>query len=165
MGQTINRMDADELRAEVQELKEHPEKCRTDRKLVAEWVGGTRSHVTGMKKDLYIGGEGDYRAMNLALASFLGCEVDVIATHATLRGIELEKLTIEADGTFDRGRYMGVAKDPSSGFQKVGYTVRIKAKNATPEQLKELVKLCETHSPVGDSLARAVPLTLKIEVE
>lgn len=165
MGQTINQIDADALRQEVKNLKENPEKCRTERKVVAEWVGGTRSRISAGSRELFVGGAGDFRAMPLALASFLACEVDVIATHATLRGIELERLTVEGNGTFDRGRYMGAAKDPSSGFQNVGYTVRIKAKNATAEQLKDLVRLCETHSPVGDSLARAVPLTLKIEVE
>ncbi len=89
----------------------------------------------------------------------------MIATHATLRGIEAERLSIEGNGTFDLGRYMGAAKEPPSGFQRVAYTVHIKAKNATAAQLKDLVKLCETHSPVGDSLARAVLLSLKVEVE
>lgn len=165
MTHPINAMDADALRNEVQDLKDHPEKCRIDRTLTAEWVGGTRARIAGRNKELHIGGAGDFGAMSVALASFLACEVDVIATHATLRGIELERLSIEGNGRFDLGRYMGAAPEPSSGFQKIGYTVRIKAKNATPEQLRELVKLCETHSPVGDSLARAVPLELKVEVE
>ena len=165
MTQTLNAMDVRALKEEVEELKEHPEKCRIDRTLVAEWVGGTRARIGGRNKELFIGGENDFGAMSVTLAAFLACELDVIVTHATLRGIELERLTIEGSGLFDRSRYMGVALEPSSGFQKVRYTVRIKAKNATKQQLTDLVRLCETHSPVGDSLARAVPLELKVEVE
>jgi len=161
----VNQMDAKALQAEVQDLREHPEQCRIDRTLVAEWVGGTRSRVAASGRELFVGGEGDFGAMSVALASFLACEVDVIATHATLHGSELERLSIEGHGRFDIGRYMGAAKEPSSGFQGIAYTVKIKAKNVTPEQVKDLVHLCETHSPVGDSLARAVPLELKLEIE
>lgn len=165
MGRTINKIDADALQQEVQDLKDHPEQCRIDRTMTAEWVGGTRSRVAFRGKELYVGGDTDFSAMSATLASFLACEVDVIATHATLRGIELESLSIEGHTKFDIGRYMGAAKEPSSGFRSIGYTVRIKAKNATPEQVRELVNLCETHSPVGDSLARSVPLELRVEVQ
>lgn len=165
MAHTVNQWDADALTQEVEDLHDHPEKCRIDRTLVAEWVGGTRSRVALGEKELYIGGPADFGALSATLACLLACEVDVLATHATLRGIELERLSIEGNGMFDIGRYMGASKEPASGFQRIRYTVRIKAKNASPQQLKELVKLCETHSPVGDSLARAVPLELKVEVE
>lgn len=165
MTRTLNLLDADELRNEVLELKRNLTKCKKVRKLTAEWVGGTRARVYSGDKQIFIGGEQDFGAMSVTLASFLACEVDVIATHATLRGIELERLTLEGTGDFNTARYMGVANEPSPGFQKIEYTMRVKAKNATTEQLRELAKLCETASPVGDTLARRVPTTMKILVE
>lgn len=165
MARTLNKLDADELSNQVAELKRNPTKCQVVRKLTAEWVGGTRARVYSGDKQLFIGGEQDFGAMSATLASFLACEVDVIATHATLRGIELEKIVVEGTGEFNKARYMGVANEPNPGFQKVEYTIKIKARNATSEQLAELTKLCETASPVGDTLARHVPISMKILVE
>jgi hypothetical protein len=43
-------------------------------------------------------------------------------------------------------------------------TFRIGAENATPERLRELVKWIEDHSPVGDSVSRAIPTAVDVEV-
>ena len=156
----------EELENGVAGLKSNPEKCQASRKLTAEWAGGTRARVYTPKGiELYIGGKGELGAMSATLASFLACEVDLLATRATMERIELEKLTVEGNGFFSLARYYGVAKKPSPGFKRVEYTIKIKAKNATPRQLKRLTRLCETDSPVGDTLKRKVPVELKVVVE
>ena len=103
--------------------------------------------------------------MSVTLASLLACELDLIATHATLQGIELERLSLEGEGDFNQARYLGIASEPRPGYTQVSYTVRIKAKNATNAQLEDLVKLCETASPVGDTLSRGVVLKLNAIIE
>ena len=166
MVSELNGISVKELEGDIAGLKSNPEKCQVSRQLTAEWVGGTRARVhTPKGVELYIGGKGELGAMSATLASFLACEVDLLATRATMEGIELEKLTVEGKGFFDLGRYYGVAKKPSPGFKRVEYTIRIKAKNATPRQLKRLTRLCETASPVGDTLKRKVPVELKVVVE
>ncbi len=165
MVEGINRMDVEELHRDVSTYKESPEKCNIVRTMTAEWVGGTRARIAGRNKELHIGGPEDFGAMSVALASFLACELDVIVTHATLRGIELEKLTVEGTGRFNLARYMGVAGEPGPGYESVDYTVRIRAKNATRDQVRDLVSLCETASPVGDTLMRPVNVTLHTVVE
>jgi uncharacterized OsmC-like protein len=165
MVEGINRMDMEELHRDVSMFKENPEKCNIVRTMTAEWDGGTRARIAGRNKVLHIGGPEDFGAMSVALASFLACELDVIVTHATLRGIELEKLAIEGTGRFNLARYMGVAGEPRPGYESVDYTVRIKAKNATPEEVRDLVGLCETASPVGDTLMRPVKVALHTVIE
>jgi uncharacterized OsmC-like protein len=162
----MNGVNAKELIDYIAEMKEHPTKCRVQQTLKAEWVGGTRARVySGSGKEMFIGGDGEFGAMSVALASLLSCELDVIATHATLRGIELERLSIEGSGEFNTAKYLGIAREPSPGYKSVEYTVRIKAKNATKDQLENLVRLCETASPVGDTLACPVSLKLKTVIE
>lgn len=108
----VNGFDADELRNEVEEMKKDPAKCQAVRKLTAEWVGGTPARVySAAGGELFIGGEQDFGAMSVTLGSLLACEVDLIATRATLQGIELEKLTVEGSGEFNLARYMGAAKE------------------------------------------------------
>jgi len=165
MTKELNRIDVEELHQEVDQYKVNPEKCNIVRTMTAEWVGGTRSRIAHKNKVLHIGGPEDFRPMTVTLASFLACELDVIVTHATLRGIELEKLSIEGTGRFNNARYMGVSDHPQPGYETVEYTVRIKAKNATPEQVRDLVSLCETSSPVGDTLMRPVKVKLHTVIE
>ena len=50
-----------------------------------------------------------------------------------------------------------------SGYQRMAYAVRLKARAATPEQLAELRRACEQDSPVGDTLREAVMLTFEFE--
>ncbi|HYB76130.1 MAG TPA: OsmC family protein [Nitrososphaerales archaeon] len=162
----LNGFDVDELSGESRDLAKHKEKCQVSRTLRAEWKGGARARVYSPDgKELFVGGEGEFGAMSVALASLLACEIDVLATNATLRGIELETLTVEGTGEFNYARYMNAAKEPAPGYQGISYTVRIKSKKASKEQLAELTRLCETASPVGDTFSRRVPLKLDVIVE
>ncbi len=165
MTRILNGIDVDELNDDIATLKSNPSRCQIAQKLTAEWVGGYRARVCRGERELYIGGDEDFSAMSATHASFLACEIAVISQYATLRGIELEKLIIEGVGDFDIAKFMNVADDPGSGFQKINFNVKIKAKNATPEQLKDLVDLCKKVSPVGDTLTRQVALNLKFEIE
>ncbi len=166
LQQNLNSVNVKELTDYIAYKKANPEKCNVRRTLKAEWVGGTRARVySDSGKEMFIGGDDDFGAMTVTLASLLACELDVIATHATLRGIELEKLSIEGEGDFNQARYLGVAPEPRPGYTQVIYTVRVKAKNATKSQLEDLMKLCETASPVGDTLSRSVALKLNAIIE
>jgi len=164
MTSILNGLDAKELENDINMLKNNPSRCRIAQKLQAEWVGGYRARIYFGDRELYIGGEGNFSAMAVTHASLLACEIGVIAQYATLRGIELEELKIEGVGDFDITRLMNVGNDPSPGFQKINFNVKIKAKNATPEQLQDLVKICETVSPVGDTITREVPFKLNFEI-
>ena len=166
LQQNLNEVNIEELADYIADKKANPEKCNVRRTLKAEWVGGTRARVySDSGKEMFVGGEGDFGAMSVTLASLLACELDVIATHATLRGIELEKLSLEGTGDFNQARYLGIGREPSPGYTQINYTVRIKAKNATKAQLEDLVKLCESASPVGDTLTRNVALKLSAIIE
>jgi len=160
----LNGIDIEELNGNIKILKENPSRCQIAQKLTAEWVDGYRVRIFSGNKELYIGGEGGFSAMAVTQASLLACEIGVITQYATLRGIELEKLAIEGLGEFDVARLMNVADSLGPGFQKINLKIKIKAKNASPEQLKDLIDLCEKVSPVSDTLSRPVPITLEFEV-
>jgi uncharacterized OsmC-like protein len=162
---TLNGLEIDQVRKDALEARQNPEKCRMVRKLSAEWVGGTRARVYSGNKEIFVGGEKDFGAMSVALASLLACEIDLLSTQATARGIEIEKLSIEGTGDFNAARYLSGGMGPNAGFDKIEYTLRIKSKNATREQLEDLVKLCETSSPVGDTFSRSVPISMKLQLD
>jgi uncharacterized OsmC-like protein len=96
-------------------------------------------------------------------ASIAACCSTAIAMNAARRGISLTALevTVEADG--DNRGLLGMA-DVSAGHAALRTNVKIAADNATPEQLEELVRFAEAHSPVGCTVRDAPPNTLRIDV-
>jgi hypothetical protein len=72
-------------------------------------------------------------------------------------------LEVTVDGE-SKGRGMVMDDSIPAGELSLRLIFRIGAENATPERLRELVKWIETHSPVGDSVSRAVPTKVEVEV-
>ena len=129
--------------------------------LVGHWIGGSRSRVEFKDKVLNVGGPGNFDAMQLLLASLIACDVDLIAVHAAFLGLKIENLSIEVTGHFNLQAYLGLPGVSGSGYDKVAYTVRLSVPGATPEQVAYLRERCERSSPVGDTLARAIPVQLQ----
>lgn len=129
--------------------------------MVGKWIEGDQSLVTIGEHEILIGGEGIPNPMQYLLASFIACDIDVISMHASLIGLKLEELSIEASAHFNVQSYIGAAEKPGSGYDHIDYVVRIKAAGITKEQIDYLIERCEKSSPVGESLSRAIPLNLE----
>ena len=138
-----------------------PTKADHNPTLVGHWVGGSRSRVEFKDKVVHIGGPGNFDAMQMLLASLAACDVDLVAVHASLLGLKIESLSVEVTGHFNLQAYLGLSAPSGSGYDAVGYTVRLSVPGATPEQVAYLRARCERSSPVGDSLARAIPVQLQ----
>ena len=133
--------------------------------LTAHWVGGDRSRVDFGDLMTHIGGDGTLNPMQMLLASFAACDVDVIAMHASFIGLKIESLSIEATGDFNVQSYLGLENTPGSGYTDISYTVRIDAPGATSEQIDYLIERCEKSSPVGDTLERMIHPKLSFEAK
>jgi len=126
--------------------------------LVAHWVGGSRSRVEFKEKVVHIGGDDELNPMQMFLAALAACDADLVAMHASFLGLKIESLSVEATGHFNVQSYYGVGGAQGSGYDAIAYSVRLSAPGATAEQIAHLRERCERSSPVGDSLARAIPL-------
>lgn len=102
--------------------------------------------------------------MKLLLASLAACDVDLVASRAALLGIEIEALSVAVSGHFNVRRYLGLDAPRGSGYERVTCVVRLKAKDATPDQLDQLRQACEEDSPVADTLGSGAALTFAFEV-
>lgn len=132
-----------------------------DPKMEGKWIGGDAAKVTFGDLEIRIGGDGRFNPMQLLLASFIACDIDLIAMHASFIGLKIEELSIEASGKFNVQSYIGAANEPGSGYRNIDYVVRINAPGITKEQKEYLIERCEKSSPVGDSLNRVIPLNLE----
>ncbi|HKZ69227.1 MAG TPA: OsmC family protein [Anaerolineales bacterium] len=159
----LNGNNVTELNQFIEAVRRDPTRADRNPKLTAHWVGGSRSRVECDDKVMYIGGDDELNAMRVLLAALAACDVDVIATHASLMGLEIETLSVEVGGRFNVCAYLGLPEAPGSGYDGVAYTIHARIPGATLEQLAELRRRVEYGSPVGNSLARAIPLKMNFD--
>lgn len=144
-------------------VRNDPSQADRNPQLTAHWVGGSRSRVEFKNIVTYIGGDDELNPMQMLLASLAACDVDMIATHASLMGLEIETLSVEATGHFHVRSYLGLPDAPGSGYNGITYTIRARIPGAGLEQLAELRRRVEYGSPVGDSLARPIRMQMQFE--
>ncbi len=158
----LNGLDVVELKEFRQIVATDATQARRDPQVTARWVGGDASRVQCGSASLDLGGEGNLNAMQALLCALVACEVDVIATHAALVGVEIADLEVTASGRFDLRSYLGLDGAPGPGYEAVTCRARLDAPGATPEQLAYLRERCERSSPVADTLARMAPVEVEL---
>lgn len=161
----INGMDVAELREYIESVEADSSKGEHEPTMTARWIGGFRSAVTSSLGGpvVFMGGDDEPGAMGMLLRSLAACDVEVVVTMATLLGVRIVDLTIEATGRFNVAQYLGVSSDGGSGYRGISYVVHLKTGGATPEQIAEIRRALDA-SPVGDTLKRQVPLTFELLV-
>jgi len=162
---TINGIDMDELNEYIESCRIDPSQADRNPVVVARWLGGGRAEVTSSLggAPVYMGGPDDPSALGMLLRTLAACDVEIVATKAALLGVEIVDLSIEARGHANVAPYLGLESNAGPGYQRIDYTIRLKTKGATPEELEEIRRACLEGSPVGDTLERPVPLSLEFE--
>jgi len=112
-----------------------------------------------------LGGDGSAPSPGwLRRAAQAACEATMIAIRAAQQGIQLDSLEVTVGSVSDDRGMLGTPKGLHAGPSESWAHVIVSAKGTPDEKLRELVEWAEEHSPVTDSLRRAVPHRLKTEV-
>jgi OsmC-like protein len=82
--------------------------------------------------------------------------------RAARLGIHLTKLEVSVESDGDNRGILGLDDKFSAGLSSLRTNVQIGADNANPEQLQELVRWAERHSPVGCTVRDAPINTINI---
>lgn len=155
----LNGVDVEELQQYIDAVRADPHQADRDPEVIARWVGGMRSEVVSTLggPPVYLGGDDDPSPMGMLLRALVACCVEVLVTRATLLGVDVEELRIEGTGFFHVARYLGVDAVDGGGYQRIAYTVHLKTRNATLEQIDQLREALAT-SPAADTFTRHVPV-------
>lgn len=97
-------------------------------------------------------------------AALANCDATVIAMRAAQLGIVLTQLEVTVGSESDNRGLLGVGDAAPAGPLGVHVAVRIAAEGASEQQLRDIVRWAEQHSPVNDALRRAVPVTMDVSV-
>lgn len=95
------------------------------------------------------------------LAALGACVASTYASHAALRGVGIEELTVDLEAELDlRGLFQLAPVRP--GISGIKAKVRVRS-DVDEEVLEELARLTALTSPIHDSLSNPVPIESSVE--
>ena len=97
------------------------------------------------------------------LAALGGCLMVGFVFAASVRGVQLETLSIEVEGQLDLGGFLGVHPETPVRFQRIDYRVYVRA-DASADVLEAMRIQAEQRSPNAQTLGAAVPLEGALQV-
>jgi uncharacterized OsmC-like protein len=141
-----------------------------DRPAVAVMEEGLRSRVEGgdgwaVVTDMPApvgGGASAPSPAWLVRAALASCAATAIAMRAAELDITLTRLEVTAESETDMRGLLAAGNGVDPGPAIARLRVDLAADEANEQQLEELVRWADNHSPVCDVLRRAVPLELEI---
>jgi uncharacterized OsmC-like protein len=167
-GSTLNNVDLAAVGALVSAIQDDPAKANTTWAAHVTWTGGFQStaKVRGfdpVPSDEPSGLGGADTAPNPVeqLLSALGnCLAVGYAANAAAAGIQLDALTVDLRGDIDLRVFLGLAEG-HAGFGSISAKVAISSP-APRADLDALHAKVLASSPVGHTLATAVPITVDL---
>lgn len=94
------------------------------------------------------------------LAALSGCLTTSLVYHAAAMGIEVEEVESTYEGDLDLHGFLGLDESVRNGYEQIRVSFRVKAPNATEEQLDDLVRIAQERSPVFDVVTRGTPVAV-----
>lgn len=99
--------------------------------------------------------------VEFALGALISCQIVVYRLYAQALGIQVDDITIEAEGDLDARRLFGIDENPRAGFSTVRLAITIDGPE-TEERYRDLRDIVDAHCPVLDLFANATPVTATV---
>jgi len=150
-----------------------PDKARSKNPpATATLEAGLKLQVTGLQGERVstdmppaLGGGGSAPSPGWLLrASLASCNATVIAMRAAQVGVTLTSVEVSVSSESDGRGLLGTDESVSAGLFGLRTHVKIGAEGATPEQLREIVRWADAHSPVGCTIRQSPANAVEVEV-
>ena len=178
----VNDIDLDALDAVVEAIREDPGNAIVRFSVETRWTGqtGSKSVVSGYElagKRIgrhfeivadepaeLLGTNAAPNPQELLMSAVNACMTVGYVAGAALRGITLDRLSIETKGQLDLRGFLGMDDRVPPGYETVSYVVRISG-NGTTEQFEDIHRSVMQTSPNYFNLARPVRMDGVLHVE
>ena len=177
----INGLDIQKMTATVAALKANPALAQFEFRARNRWVSGGENRST-IKEFFGAGQEDTSRArafeftngeppvllgdneganpVEFLLHALAGCVTTTTVLHAAARGIEIESLSTRLVGDIDLQGLLALG-DVDPGYRQIRIEMDIKARNASDDELDDLLQFAQAHSPVCNTVCRPVPVVVE----
>jgi uncharacterized OsmC-like protein len=128
-------------------------------------VTGPRGEVVETDMPSLVGGTASGPAPSwLMRAGLASCTASTIAMRAARLGVVLDTLEVTVESESDYRGFLGVDDSVSAALMGLRTHVRISAKGADEDQLREIARWGDEHSPVACTLRETENMPLDVEV-
>ena len=138
----LSQIDVALLKAYADRVSAAPELADREPRVIARRAGESRSKVTSGDTSMHLGGDGELNPMQAVLGSLAACDVDLVAMHASLPGVEITGLWAEASGRFHVARYLGLDSQQPPGYQHAGCAVHLGVREGHPRSRSRGSGIC-----------------------
>jgi len=179
LAQIVNGVAVDDLFATITAVKTTPSIAKFNFRIQNRWEDGGRNRSTvnefhGAGQELarsksftlqadeppvLLGKDSAANPVEYLLHSLAACLTTSMVYHAAARGIHIDEVESSFEGDIDLHGFLELDKNVRNGYQGIRVKFKIKA-DVPDEKLQELMQLGTSHSPVFDSLANGVPISV-----
>ncbi|WP_420806166.1 OsmC family protein [Geobacter anodireducens] len=108
---------------------------------------------------------GDNRGANpveYLLVALSGCLTTSLVAHAAARGIALRGVKSRYEGDIDLRGFLGLSEEVPAGYREIRVFFSIDA-DLTDGQKEELIRMAQKYSPVYNTVAKPVPVSVLLD--
>lgn len=178
----VNGVDVNGLVTTIQAIQKTPEIAKFKFQINNQWKGAGRNcsiadrfYGAGREQlrqkpfvleadepGILLGTDTAANPVEHLLHALASCLTTSMVYQAAARGIEIEEVESTFEGDIDLHGFLDLDRTVRKGYQ--GIRVNFKVKADVPDaELKEIVKLGSSFSPVFDSLTNGVPVAISAE--
>jgi uncharacterized OsmC-like protein len=178
----VNGVDVAQLMGTIEQVKQNPAIAQFKFRATNTWVDGT--HNRAIVKDFYgalkedtsrspwvfeideppvlCGQNINANPVEFLLAALSGCMTTSLVAHAAARGIKVKKVASRYEGELDLQGFLGISEEVPVGYKNIRVFFNIEG-DLTQDQKHELVEMAKKYSPVYNTIAK--PVTVSVELE
>lgn len=177
----VNGLSMDQMYQTLDAIKAEPSLARfkfrannvwidggTNRSTIKDFYGAGVEDESREKPFVFTNGEppvllGNNEGANpveFLLHALAGCVTTTTVLHAAARGIRIQELSTELEGTMDLQGLLALDDTVAVGYEQIKIRMHIKA-DCTDKELDELLSFAEAHSPVCNTVCRPVPVVVE----
>jgi uncharacterized OsmC-like protein len=178
----INGLNIDNLFSTVGAIKNNPEIAKFKFRAANKWIDATHSRATicgfyGAGKEdnsrepiifdldeppVLLGENQGANPVEYLLVALSGCLTTSLIAHAAARKIKIKKVESRYEGDLDLRGFLGLSEDVKVGFENIRVYFKIDA-DIPDEQKEELIRMAQKYSPVFNTIANPVNVSVQLE--
>ena len=178
----VNGVNVDQLFNTIEQVKKNPEIAQFRFRAKNSWVDGTHNRATiksfygALQEDdsrepivfeideppVLCGKNLGANPVEYLLVALSGCLTTSLIAHSAARGIEIKKVESRYEGELDLQGFLGISEDVPVGYKNISIYFKIEA-DLSEEQKEELLKMAQKYSPVFNSIAKPVPVSVHLD--
>lgn len=179
-----NGVNVDQLFGTVEAIRENPGIARFRFRARNRWLAGTYNRATvkdfygALKEDdsrepavfdideppVLLGSNLGSNPVEYLLVALSGCLTTTLVAHAAARGVEIRDVESRFEGDIDLRGFLGISEDVPVGYEKISVLMKIDADIPDVEK-EELIRMAKKYSPVYNSLAKPVHVSVDLDLE